>query len=63
VQYTGKWGEALVGYWTLGACDGSNGCYHKQKKEEIGVRGERRARMGCGGVGRCVRCSLSEGGG
>ena len=31
VQYTGKWGEQLVGYWTLGACDGSNGCIHAQK--------------------------------
>jgi hypothetical protein len=31
-QYTGKWGEQLVGYWTLGACDGSNGCLHKGKK-------------------------------
>jgi len=31
VQYTGKWGEQLVGYWTLGSCDGSNGCLHQEK--------------------------------
>ncbi len=31
VSYTGKWGEPLVGYWTLGACDGSNGCLHPNK--------------------------------
>jgi len=31
LQYNGKWGERLVGYWTLGACDGSNGCLHENR--------------------------------
>jgi len=39
VQYKGKWGEPLVGYWTLGACDGSNGCVHKVRPKLRGAPG------------------------
>ena len=37
VNYTGKWGEPLVGYWTLGPCEGSNGCLHGTTKADVGV--------------------------
>jgi hypothetical protein len=52
VQYKGKWGEPLVGYWTLGACDGSNGCVHKVRaKLRAPTRPELRRVHGRGRVG------------